>query len=73
MYKAAKWIPWKEYSEKEKDSLIEILKRANTEKDILINKQAGELVFLNHQIAEHDKIFNDMTKIIGNLENEQTA
>ena len=52
------------------EKLIFILKQANAEKDILINKQGSDLVSLNHQIAEHNKIFNDMTKIIGNLENE---
>ena len=41
----------------EKDILIKILKTANAEKDILINTQGKELVFLNHQIAELDKFY----------------
>lgn len=63
---AKQWTKWIEHSEKEKDKLIEILKKANAEKDEVINKQAGDLVFAHKKIMNREFIIKKIKELVSN-------
>lgn len=71
---------WVECDEKEKDELIgvlrrklaekkilvEILKRANAEKDQTINNQTSELVFAHKRIMNRESVIEKVKELVSN-------
>lgn len=72
------WVKWVECTEKEKDELIgvlrrklaekkilvEILKRANAEKDQTINDQVSELVFAHKRIMNRESVIEKVRELV---------
>lgn len=48
----------------DKDNLIKILKKANIEKDEIINNQASELVFAHKQIRNRELIIKKVKELV---------
>lgn len=49
------------------DNLVEILKAANHEKDLVISRLGSDLVLASCQVQERDEMLNEIFRIAGKL------